>query len=371
MTAYLDNAATTRPLPCARAAALEAVDRAFGNPGSLHEAGREARALVTRAREQVAAALGCKPGSLIFTSGGSESINTALRGAAWKNRRFGKHIVSTQIEHDATLNTLRALQDEGFEVTLVPPRRDGQILAEDVRAALRPDTILLSMMAVCNETGAVLPVNDCAAGLKAIQPEALVHVDGVQGFCKIPLSLEYIDLLSLSAHKIGGLKGVGALYIRKGLTLRPLIYGGGQENGMRSGTEPVPQIAAFGAAAELRSRSFDADRAHMEQLRQRMMAWAKKQGYGLHTPEAGAPHVVSFSPAKGRSEVYIRALSDLGVCVSGGSACARGRRSHVLAAMQLDKKALDAALRVSFCPETTEEELNALFAALLQAETLF
>lgn len=371
MTAYLDNAATTRVLPCARDAALEAMSQTFGNPGSLHGAGRQARTLVTHAREQVAAALGCDPACLTFTSGGSESINTALRGAVQKNRRMGRHIVSTQVEHDATLNTLRELKNEGYEVTLIPPEKDGRVLAEKVCAALRPDTILLSMMAVCNETGAILPVAECAAALKRIQPEALMHVDGVQGFCKISLSLEHVDLMSLSGHKIGGAKGVGALYQRRGLTLRPLIFGGGQENGMRSGTEPVPQIAAFGAAAAARSQSFAEDRAQMERLRQKLLVWAGAQGFALHTPGDGAPHIVNLSPPKGRSEVYIRALSDLGIYVSGGSACARGRKSHVLAAMQLEKGELDAALRVSFCPETTEEEVEYFCAGLLQTTALF
>lgn len=371
MTAYLDNAATTRVLPCARDAALLAMTECFGNPGSLHEAGKLARDLVQKSRGRIAAALGCSPDCIIFTSGGSESTNTALRGAVHKNRRLGRHIVSTAVEHEATLNTLRQLQQEGCEVTFVQPERDGSVAAEKVIAALRKDTVLLSIMAVCNETGAVLPVQVCAAALKQIQPAALVHVDAVQAFCKIPLHLENVDLMSLSAHKIGGVKGVGALYVKKGLSLRPLIYGGGQENGLRSGTEPVPQIAAFSAAAEARRDHFATDTAHMAALRDKLILWAKAQGFALQTPDAAAPHIVNLSPRVGRSEVYIRALSDRGICVSGGSACARGKQSHVLSAMRVEKKALDAALRVSLCPETTEEEIDAFCAALLDAVRLF
>lgn len=371
MIAYLDNAATTRVLPCARDAALLAMTDCFGNPGSLHGVGKAARDLLQTSRAQVAAALGCSPACITFTSGGSESTNTALRGAAHKTRRIGKHIVSTAVEHEATLNTLRQLQQEGYEVTLIQPERDGNVPVEKVIAAFREDTVLLSMMAVCNETGAVLPVAECAAALKRIQPGALVHVDAVQAFCKIPLDLQNVDLMSLSAHKIGGVKGVGALYVKNGLALRPLIYGGGQENGLRSGTEPLPQIAAFGTAAEYRSRNFAADSAHMTALRERLMAWAKEQGFSLQTPDVGAPHIVNLSPKVGRSEVYIRALSDKGICVSGGSACARGKQSHVLSAMRVDKKALDAALRVSLCPETTEEEITAFCTALLETMRLF
>ena len=371
MTVYLDNAATTRVLPCAREAAMLAMTDCFGNPGSLHGVGKAARDLLQKSRAQVAAVLGCSPDCITFTSGGSESTNTALRGAVHKTRRIGKHIVSTAVEHEATLNTLRQLQQEGYEVTLIQPERDGNVLADKIIAALREDTVLLSMMAVCNETGAVLPVQECATALKRIQPAALVHVDAVQAFCKIPLELQNIDLMSLSAHKIGGMKGVGALYVKKGLSIRPLIYGGGQENGLRSGTEPMPQIAAFGAAAEQRSRNFEKDTAHMSALRNQLMIWAKEQGFALQTPEQGAPHIVNLSPKVGRSEVYIRALSDKGICVSGGSACARGKQSHVLSAMRVEKKALDAALRVSFCPETTEEELTAFCKALLETTRLF
>lgn len=370
MEHYLDNAATTAVLPRAREAALSAMDQ-FGNPGSLHAMGQRARTLLEDSRGRVAAALGVKPGCVTFTSGGSESTNTALRGAAHRLRHLGRHIVSTAIEHDATLNTLKALQNQGFEVTLAAPERDGSVTAEAIRAALRPDTVLVSLMAVCNETGAVLPIREAKAAMAQVCPGALLHVDAVQAFCKIDLPMDCIDLMSLSAHKIGGLKGSGALYVREGLHLTPLIYGGNQENGLRSGTEAMPQIAAFAAAAEERTARFAENTAHMAALRDRLLAGARALGCEINTPADCAPHIVNLSPCVGRSEVYIRVLSDRGIYVSGGSACSRGKKSHVLTAMRVSGKNADAALRVSLCPENTEEDADAFLAALDQAKRMF
>lgn len=370
MEHYLDNAATTAVLPCAREAALSAMEE-FGNPGSLHARGVRARALLEDSRRAVAGALGVKPGSITFTSGGSESTNTALLGAAMKMRHLGRHIVSTQIEHDATLNTLKALQNQEFTVTLAPPENDGSLTADAVRAVLRPDTCLVSVMAVCNETGAVLPLREIRAAMDEVCPRALLHVDAVQAFCKIPLPMELIDLMSLSAHKLGGLKGSGGLYVREGLTLRPLIYGGNQENGLRSGTEAMPQIAAFAAAAGERMAHFAESTAHMAALRDELITGARELGCRINTPAGCAPHIVNLSPCVGRSEVYIRVLSDQGIYVSGGSACSRGKKSHVLTAMRVSGKNADAALRVSLCPETTEEDIRAFLAALSSAKRMF
>lgn len=370
MEYYLDNAATTAPIPCARAAAERAMD-CYGNPGSLHTIGRNARQLLDDSRKMIAQALGVEPGSVVFTSGGTESINTAIRCGSRKNHHLGMHLVSTQIEHDATLNTLKELRQQGWEVTLVQPEMDGNVTLDALRKALRPDTALVTVMGVCNETGAVLPLRELKAVMGEICPKALLHVDGVQAFCKIKLPMECIDLLSLSAHKIGGLKGSGALYIRKGLILPPLLTGGNQENGLRSGTEAMPQIAAFAAAAQRRMTHFSEDQAHMYALREKLMAGAWALGCKVNSPEQGAPHVVNLSPCKGRSEVYIRVLSDRGIYVSGGSACARGKKSHVLTAMRLPGKNVDAALRVSLCPETPETAIDAFLAALRDAKEMF
>ena len=370
MEHYLDNAATTAVLPCAREAALAAMEQ-FGNPGSLHAKGAAARKTLDDSRKALAAALGCKPGCVTFTSGGSESTNTALRGAVQKNKHLGKHLVSTQIEHDATLNTLKALQNQGFEVTLVAPEMDGSVSVEAIRAALRPDTIAVSLMAVCNETGAILPLREAKAAMKQICPKALLHVDAVQAFCKIDLPMEIVDLMSLSAHKLGGLKGSGALYVREGLQLQPLIFGGNQENGLRSGTEAMPQIAAFAAAAAERMANFRENCAKMAALRDKLMGEARKMGCQINTPANCAPHIVNLSPCAGRSEVYIRVLSDQGIYVSGGSACGRGKKSHVLTAMRVSGKNADAALRVSLCPENTQEDIDAFVAALAEAKKMF
>lgn len=371
--AYLDNAATTAPLPAAIEAARRVMEQSWGNPSSLHEVGKQARAELNAARASVARALSCAPDCVTFTSGGTESINTALRGAAWQNRRIGRHIVSTAIEHEATLETLAALRDEGFEITLVPPARDGVVPLQSLTAAMRDDTILLSIMAVNNETGAVQPYAEAAQALKARNARALVHVDAVQAFLKLPLTLEGIDLVSVSAHKLGGLKGCGALYVRQGIKLRPYLTGGGQESSLRSGTEAMPAIAAFGAACAARRAAFDENTASLAQLRANLLGRLSRLGLPcvIHSPQDGAPHIINLSLCRGRSEVYVRALSDRGVCVSGGSACARGKRSYVLSAMKLDSRSIDAALRVSLCPETTEDDLAAFCAALRDAADLF
>lgn len=370
MEYYLDNAATTAVIPAAKEAALTAMEE-FGNPGSLHAAGARARKILDDSRRTLAEALGCRPSCITFTSGGSESTNTALRGAAGKLKHFGRHIVSTMIEHDATLNTLKDLKNQGFEVTLVEPETDGSVTAEAIRAALRPDTVLVSLMAVCNETGAILPLREAKAAMAEICPHAWLHVDAVQAFCKIALPMDCIDMMSLSAHKIGALKGSGALYLRDKLQIAPLIFGGNQENGLRSGTEAMPQIAAFAAAAKERMAHFEEHTAHMAALREQLIAGAKALGCAVNSPEPGAPHVVNLSPCKGRSEVYIRILSDKGIYVSGGSACSRGKKSHVLTAMRLPGKNVDAALRVSFCPETPAEAVEAFLTALKDAEKMF
>ena len=365
---YLDNAATTVVIPEALAAAQDAMTTCYGNPGSVHAKGRQAAALLTASRKAVASAIGCEESCLIFTSGGSESINTALRGAAFKNKHLGKHIITTQIEHDATLNTLRQLEQEGYEVTYVAPQKDGSVKLEDITSAMRRDTILMSLMGVCNETGALLPVNAAAKALKNINPKALVHMDAVQLFCKREMDLSDIDLCSFSAHKIGALKGCGALYIKKDLKLRPLIYGGNQEGGMRSGTEALPQIAAFAAAAQKRAGALKESIEHYNSLKKQLLDTLRDMGvrFELNSPENSSSHVVNLSICKLRSEVLIRMLSDKGIYVSGGSACAKGKKSHVLSAMRLSPKNIDAALRISFCPETTAEEVSCFCAALAE-----
>lgn len=370
---YLDNAATTKVLPEAAQAALACMTEEFGNPSAQYALGQRARAALQQARGQVAAALGCPPDRVIFTSGGSESINTALQSAVRRGRRFGRHIVSTQIEHKATLNTLRQLEQEGYEVTLVAPEPDGTVALEAILGALRPDTVLLTLMAVNSETGAILPVEQAAAEARRYAPHCLVHVDGIQAFCKLPLALANVDFLSVSGHKIGACKGVGALYCAEPKHLKPLIYGGGQEGNLRSGTEGMPQIVSFGVASQIRSGRREQEAEHMAALKELLLRRLDELPcpVRVNSPRHSAPHIVNLSPALGRSEVLVRVLSDQGVYVSGGSACTRGKRSYVLESMKVPAQAIDGALRVSFCPENTEEDVEALLSGLRQALALF
>lgn len=370
---YLDNSATTQVLPEAAQAALRCMTEEFGNPSAQYALGQRARAALQQARGQAAQALGCRGEQVIFTSGGTESINTAIQSAVRRGRRFGRHIVSTQVEHKATLSTLQALEQEGYEVTLVAPEKDGTVALPRLLDALRPDTVLLTLMAVNSETGAVLPVEQAAAQVRGKAPHCLVHVDAVQAFCKLPVSLAGVDYASVSGHKIGACKGVGALYCAEPRLHRPLLHGGGQENNLRSGTEGMPQIASFGTACALRAEKREQAAARMEGLKQRLLAGLASLPcpVRVNSPAEGAPHIVNFSPALGRSEVLIRVLSDQGVYISGGSACTKGRRSYVLESMKVPAQAIDAALRVSFCPENTEEDVDALLQGLRQALALF
>ncbi|MBQ2691585.1 MAG: cysteine desulfurase [Clostridia bacterium] len=371
MAVYLDNAATTAVLPEAAEAAMQVMRENFYNPSSLHEGGRQARELLDKARAEIALALNCSSACVTFTSGGTESINTAIEGAALKNKHMGKHIISTMIEHDAVLNKLNDLKIRGYEITLIAPERDGSISLEKLVSAMREDTILVTMQGVNNETGAILPFVEAAAEYKKINPKGLFHLDGVQTFLKRPMPLDNIDMASISSHKIGGTKGCGALYIRSGLKLRPLVYGGNQENGMRSGTEGMPQIAAFMTACRIRRENMAASVTHMNSLKEALINEVRAMGGEINTPEVSADHIVNLSLCKGRSEVYIRILSDMGYYVSGGSACARGKASHVLNSMRLPKKNIDAALRVSFCPETTMDDVMGFAAALGDAAKMF
>ena len=370
---YFDYAATTPVRPEAREALLRALD-GFGNPSSRYGFGREAALRVKADRETVAAALGCAPGEVTFTSCGTEGDNWALRRGAERNRRRGRHIVTTAIEHAAVLETCKDLEGEGWEITRLKPDRGGRITPEQVRAALRPDTALVSMMLVNNETGAVLPVADCVKAVKAYDPAILFHCDGVQGFLKVPGPLARLgaDLVAVSGHKLGAPKGIGALYVKKGVRLRPLLTGGGQEDGLRSGTEATAQIAAFAAAVEAAGR----DQTRLERtaaIKGYTLEQLKKAVPRVEVISAGdAPHICAISLPGYKSEVVVRVLGDRGICVSSGSACHRGKPSHVFAAMGLPKPWLDGAVRLSFSPESTRAEADALVSALKDAaDTLF
>lgn len=367
---YFDNAATTQVRPEAAQAALEAMTQEWGNPSSVYQFGGRAAALVKDCRRDVAQALGCQPEEVYFTSCGTESDNWAIRSGVELNRRKGKHIITTAIEHAAVLEPCRELERQGWEVTYLAPDKQGRIDPSQLEAALREDTVLVSMMLVNNELGTVLPVKEAARAIKRSGCPALLHCDAVQGFLKVPFTPKElgVDLLSISGHKIHAPKGIGALYIKKGLKLPPMIRGGGQESGLRSGTEPTGQIAALAAAARLGRESMEADLKHMAALREETAARLTAQVPGLKVlVEQGAPHILPVTMPGYKSEVVVRYLSDRGVYLSSGSACHKGKPSHVFAALKLPKAELDGALRISFSAETGEEDVKALVQALAAA----
>ncbi len=369
MEHYLDNSATTRVCPEAAEAALRAMTEVYGNPSSTYTKGREAKALLERSRKQVAAALGCQAGELVFTSCGSESDNWALLSGAELMKRKGKHVITSSVEHDAVRKGAEELKARGYEITYLKPDPCGAIPADAVRKVLRPDTILVSLMLVNNETGAVTDLPAVSRILKEAESQALLHCDAVQAFCKIPFSPKSLgaDMISVSGHKIHAPKGVGALYIRKGLRLKPFLVGGSQEEGRRAGTEAVPQIAAFGEAAQAASAHLSEYAARMAALRQRTLDSLRAGIPELRWIEAAAPHILSLSLPGWRSEVLMNFLEAREIYVSRSSACKKGARSHVLEAIGLDPRTIDGALRIGFSRYSTEEDADALCAALIEA----
>lgn len=369
MTAYFDNSATTKPCDEAVRAVMTAMTEAWGNPSALHRLGTEAHRRVEGARLSVARALGAEPDRVFFTAGGTEADNWAVFSAARKLGKRGKHIITTQVEHHAILHPMQELEAQGFEVTYLAPEGDGTVSLEALRAALRPDTILVSVMMVNNEVGALMPIQSMAKLTHRVAPNALFHTDAVQGFLKVPFRAGTLDadLITVSSHKIHGPKGAGALYIRKGLSLPPLIHGGGQESGLRSGTEAVPNILGFGAACEAALPTLREDLAHEIKLKERIRAGLLAiEGVVLNGAQT-APHIVSFAIPGVRSQGIINCLQDREVYVSAGSACAKGHRSHVLEAMGVAPKVIDGSVRASLSRFTTEEEADALIEAVAEA----
>ena len=369
MEHYLDNAATTAVCPEAAEAALRAMTACYGNPSSTHAKGREAKKLLDRARAQVCAALGCAPGELVFTSCGSESDNWAILGGAEAMKRKGKHVISSAVEHDAVRKSLDELEARGFEVTRLKPNGLGGIDPAAVAEALREDTILVSLMLVNNETGAVTDISAVSRLLKQAGSPALLHTDAVQGFLKVPFSAKTLgaDLISISGHKIHAPKGIGGLYIRSGLRLKPMIVGGAQEAGRRAGTEAMPQIAAFGAACELARAGFQENVARMSALRGRAVEELSREIPELVVIGGGAPHILSLSLPGWRSEVLINWLEAQEVYVSRSSACKKGARSHVLEAIGLRPELIDGAIRVGLSRMSTEDDIDALCRGLIEA----
>jgi len=371
MTAYFDNSATTAVCRRAADAALNAMTSVFGNPSSLHSVGYEAERIVSDARQRIASALGCDAEELVFTSGGTEANNLAILSAARLNSRRGRHILSTAAEHPSVLAVLDALEKEGFEVTLLRPDRENGVTPAQIEENLRPETVLVSMMLVNNEIGMRFPVEHIRRIISKVGSPALLHCDAVQTFGHLPLSVRRLgaDLVSISGHKLHAPKGIGALYVKKGVRISPMILGGGQERGLRSGTENVPGIAAFGAAVEEATDCLDSSRARIASLRRTLLeALSSLPGACVNSPADGADHILNFSVEGLRSETVMHFLAGAGVCVSAGAACAsRKGGSHVLRAMGLKDSLIESALRVSFSRFNTDDELDRLISALRTA----
>lgn len=358
---YLDNAATTQVCPEAADAALNAMTVSYGNPSSTHRLGREAKKILDSSRASVAKALGCDSAQLYFTSCGSESDNWAIINGA-QYSRAGHHIITSRVEHDAVLKSAAFLESTGWEVTYLSPNADGSVSVEAVLDALREDTALISLMLVNNETGAVTDIASIARAVHERTPRAIIHTDAVQGFMKVPLSARTLgaDMISISGHKIHAPKGIGALYVRRGLNLPPYIHGGAQESGKRAGTEPLPQIAAFGAASQAANNGIEQYVRQMSALREYAVRRLTAENSSLIIIGGGAPHILSFSIPGYRSEVMMNFLEDRDIFVSKSSACKKGGRSHVLEAIGLKSTVIDSAIRVSLSRFTVRTDIEAL-----------
>lgn len=364
---YLDHAATT-PVPKAVADAMYASLLDFANPSAQYPLGQERKKDVEAHRAVIAEALGCESACVHFTSCGTESDNWAIMGALHHNRHAGRHIITTAVEHSAILETCKALSQQGYEVTYLKPDKTGHITAAQVADALRDDTALVSVMLVNNETGCIFPLAEIAQVLKARKSRALLHTDAVQGFLKVPASPAAlgVDLMSLSAHKIGGPKGIGALYIAPQLkNFRPLLFGGGQEMGRRSGTEATAQIAGFAAAVALRREHLAQSWQHMAEVKSYCREKLLAEDGIVAVGEGQAPHILSVSMVGYPSANVVTDLGAQGICLSAGSACHRGKLSHVVQALGLDKRTAGGVLRLSFGPETTFANIDAACDALL------
>ncbi len=364
---YLDNSATTKPCEAAVAATTKALTESWANPSALYGFGIDAARELRSARQAVAAALGAETDRVFFTSGGTEADNWAIYGTIKRMGKRGKHIITTAIEHHAVLNCMKDLEGQGFEVTYLQPDPLGNIALADLKAALRKDTILVSVMMVNNEVGSVMPIAQMAKLTHKLCPDAVFHTDAVQGFLKIPFSAKTLgaDLISVSSHKVHGPKGAGALYISPRFkSFPPLLLGGGQENGYRSGTEATPAILGFGAAVAQMTATFRADIAQEKALLDHICAGVA----GVKNVEINgshqAPHILNLSIPGVPTQNSINLLQDAGICVSAGSACAKGHRSHTLAAMGRNPEIIDGSFRISLCRDNTQEELDKFLEVL-------
>lgn len=372
MSIYLDNAATTKPCGEAVSAAVDAMTENYGNPSSLHRAGLDAQLAVDRARKAIAASIGADSSEIYFTSGATESNNLALRGISAAYGRKRRKIVISSVEHASVDETASALEKNGFEIVRISPRDDGRFYADDFISACDENTCLVSMMFVNNETGYIMPVRETFMAVKRSYPEIITHCDCVQGYMKLPIKAASLgaDLISLSAHKIHGVKGVGAIYIKKGVRVIPIVTGGKQEKGIRSGTESVPLIAAFGAAVD-KFRPTIAERyERVSQLKAHLLEKIGGiENVAVNSPSDGSPYVINISAVGKRSEIMLHFLESKGIYVSSGSACSKGQQSGVLGEFGISGKRADGAVRISITAQTTEDELDEFAEALAEGMT--
>jgi len=367
---YFDNAATTKPSDSAVGAMIKGCED-FGNPSSLHGLGLTAEKAREHAREVIADSIGARPEEIFFTSCATESSNTVIFGAAKSVGKRKKRIVTTSVEHPSVAVCCDTLEEQGFEVIRVQPREDGKIYAEDIVSAVNDDTCLVSCMLVNNETGRILPIEKAFAAVKKKYPQTLTHCDCVQGYMKLPVSVKKLsaDFISLSAHKIHGPKGIGALYIRKGVHIPSFILGGGQEKGFRSGTESIPLIMGFGAACEELSKSIDTRFQQVLKLRERLFdLCGKDPEIAVISDSECLPYVNSIAVRHLRSEVLLHFLEQKGIYVSSGSACSKGKKSTVIKEFHVPDELRDSVIRISFTAENTTDEVDKLMEAVKEAQ---
>ena len=367
---YLDNSATTRVYKEAADEAYSAMTEFYGNPSSLHNKGIEAERIMEDARKKIAGALGADGGELVYTSGGTEANNLGVIGGALAKKRRGNRVVISAYEHDSVMRAGKYLSENGFDVVWLSPNERGEITPEAVFEAVNEKTVLVSVMLVNNEVGAVNPVAQLSAAAKRKNQDVVFHCDAVQAFCKMPFRADKLgaDLVTVTAHKIGGPKGVGALWIKKGARVLPLHFGGEQEKEIRPGTEALPLIAAFGKAAEISKNSLPEFQRKMEELRNLLLDGIKDEpGILLNSKERALPGIVNLSVPGIRSEIMLHFLENRGIYVSSGSACAQGAKSHVLKAMGYPPERIDSALRISFGRENTPKDVEELLSAIKDA----
>ena len=368
MERYLDNSATTKPYDKVVEKVAQVMKNEYGNPSSLHRLGISAEKEIKLAKEEIAAALRATPGEIYFTSGGTESNNMAIRGACAISR--GRHIIATPLEHPATMNTLKNLQKKGWRVDYIPVNKDGVISLSAFENMIGPDTALVTAMLVNNEIGSVQPIAKMSAILKKRNPKTVFHVDAVQGFCKVSCDVKDlgVDLLSISGHKIHGPKGTGALYIRKGVRLSPILFGGGQQDNIRPGTENVPGIAGLGLAAKLCHGNMKECVPEIERLRKRLADGIVRNipDVKINTPNECAPHILNVSFKGVRSEVVLHSLENENIYVSSGSACSSHKKepSYVLTAIGIPRDLIDGSIRFSLSEMNTQEDIDATVEAL-------